>query len=256
MLLALDTSTSLASVALVASAADAAEARLVAEVTWQVGQRHSTELLERIEWLLAASGVTMADLTGVAVALGPGSFNGLRVALATAKSLAFARDVPLVGVPTLDVIGWGYRAVAGTICATLEAGRGQVYAALYDGHDTPQPDAATWSPRNGYAILTVAELSVKFDGDAYFCGELAPATRATLAETAGGKRFRIASALETRRASWLAELALARMASQRYDDAMALEPLYLRRPAITASARRGVAAPESETSDRHDTGGR
>lgn len=245
MLLAFDTSTSVASVALTQAATAATPeintldtaARLLAEYTWQVGQRHSVELLERIEALLAASHVTMADLTGIAVALGPGSFNGVRVALATAKSLAFARNVPLYGIPTLDAVAWGHRLAGGAICAILEAGRGQVYAATYNAtYDAGQTDA-DWSPREGYAIVTAAELAGQIDEDTFFCGELSAATRASLAE-ALGDRFRAAPAMETRRASWLAELALARAAHQRYDDPMALEPLYLRRPAITTSTRR------------------
>jgi tRNA threonylcarbamoyladenosine biosynthesis protein TsaB len=239
MLLAFDTSTSIASVALVTDTTGAAaDARLVAELTWQVGQRHSTELLERLEWLLAASRLSMSDLTGVAVALGPGSFNGVRVALATAKSLAFARDVPLYGVPTLDIIAWGHHLVGGTVCAILEAGRGQVYAAIYNA---AQPDAARWEPVAGYTVLTAAELAAQIHGEAFFCGEMSPETRATLAG-ALGSRFRAASTLDERRAGWLAELALARSVAQRYDDLMALEPLYLRRPAITTSARQRLPA--------------
>lgn len=241
MLLAFDTSTSVASVALVADPADTEEdARLVAELTWQVGQRHSTELFERLEWLLAASRLSMNDLTGVAVALGPGSFNGVRVALATAKSLAFARGVPLYGVPTLDIIAWGHRLSGGTICAILEAGRGQIYAAIYNA---TRPDAAHWQPIAGYTVLTAAELAAQIHSEAVCCGEMSAETRATLAN-ALGSRLRATSALDARRASWLAELALARSAAQRYDDLMTLEPLYLRRPAITTSARRRLPMPE------------
>ena len=237
MLLALDTSTSIASVALVTGSAE--DARLVAEMTWQVGQRHSTEMLERLEWLLAAARLTMDDLTGIAVALGPGSFNGVRVALATAKSLAFARNTPLYGAPTLDVIAWGHRISGGTICAILEAGRGQVYAALYTAHH----DAASWAPVTDYMVLTAVELAAQIHGEAFFCGEMSPETRATLAQTLGD-RYRGVSPLDQRRAGWLAELALARAAHQRYDDLMTLEPLYLRRPASTASIRRGLPTPE------------
>ena len=262
MLLAFDTSTSLASVALVQSsqtdAPDGRDPRLVAELAWQVGRRHSTELLERIDWLLAASHMTMDDLTGVAVALGPGSFNGVRVALAVAKSLAFARDVPLNGVPTLDVIAWGRQAVSGTICAILEAGRGQVYAALYDAtDDADSADAASWAPRGGYTIVTATELAEQLreslnqqsHSDVFICGEMTQTTRETLA-AALGDRAHLASQLDTRRALWLAELALARAVHQRYDDPMALEPLYLRRPAITTSTRRGMSAPEGADTAR------
>ena len=259
-LLAFDTSTSVASVALVTppSAENGGEARLTAELTWRVGQRHSTELLGRLDWLLASAHLTMADLTGIAVALGPGSFNGVRVALATAKSLAFARSIPLTGTPTLDVIAWGHSAAhggaTGTVCAILEAGRGQVYAATYDA----TVDAARWAPQDGYQVVTAAELAARLRGDVFFCGEMAPATRMALSEALGG-RFRATSPLDERRASWLTELALARVAHQRYDDAMALEPLYLRRPAITTSARHKLVAPEpedaNETRQRNDAPG-
>ncbi len=102
MLLAIDTSTSYASIALVTPE------QTIAELSWVVGQRHSTELLQRLDALLAAHNIAPDQLERIAVALGPGSFNGVRVALATAKSLAFAPGIPLHGVPTLDVIAWGH----------------------------------------------------------------------------------------------------------------------------------------------------
>jgi tRNA threonylcarbamoyladenosine biosynthesis protein TsaB len=144
-------------------------------------------------------------------------------------------------VPTLDIIGWGYRLSGGTICAILEAGRGQIYAAIYDADRT---DAARWQPVAGYTVLTAAELAAQIHREALCCGEMSAETRATLAK-ALGSRFQATSSLDARRASWLAELALARSAAQRYDDPMALEPLYLRRPAITTSARQGLPTPEA-----------
>src|SRR5579859_2943028 len=84
LLLALDTSTRQASVSL------CMEETLLGEYAWQVGNNHSVELLERIRRLVTECGQTMQSLEAIAVATGPGSFNGLRVAVATAKSLAFA----------------------------------------------------------------------------------------------------------------------------------------------------------------------
>ena len=98
-------------------------------------------------------------------------------------------------------------------------------------------------------MTTAAELAGQVSGDVFFCGEMTPATRASLAESFGC-RYRAASPLAERRATWLAELALARVARERYDDAMALEPLYLRRPAITTSARHRLAAPEDADGTR------
>lgn len=98
LLLALDTSTRQASLAL------CAEDTVLGEYTWQVGNNHSIELLERIQRLMAECRTAIAEIDGVAVATGPGSFNGLRVAVATAKTLAFALQKPIVGISTLDVI--------------------------------------------------------------------------------------------------------------------------------------------------------
>lgn len=226
MLLAIDTSTSRASVALVDQGVT------LAELNWEVGQRHSTELFARLTWLLQSRDISMTALDGIAVAVGPGSFNGLRVAVTTAKSLAFALSVPLYGHATLDVIAWGAAAagVERTIWALLDAGRGQIYAAAY----APDALAREWAPLDGYHILTVDELAARITGPVLCSGEWRDETRTAL-EGLAGSSVRFASRLGGRRASWLAELALARAAEGIHDDAAALEPLYLRRPAITRS---------------------
>jgi tRNA threonylcarbamoyladenosine biosynthesis protein TsaB len=233
MLLALDTSTSYAALAL------AEEGKLLAELNWQVGQRHSTALFARLTWLLEQHGVPMAALDGIAVATGPGSFNGVRVGLATAKALAFALGLPLYGVPTLDVIGWGAALVREPIWALLDAGRGQIYAAEYA---TREPSAAGWAPVDGYHILTPEEVAARVTQPVVFCGEWRDETYSALQQALGAKA-RFTATLAPRRGGWLVELAQARAAAGRQDDPAALEPLYLRRPAITTSTR--VALPEA-----------
>ncbi|HEX6798086.1 MAG TPA: tRNA (adenosine(37)-N6)-threonylcarbamoyltransferase complex dimerization subunit type 1 TsaB [Ktedonobacterales bacterium] len=234
MLLAIDTSTSVAGMALVEGE------RLVTELTWHAGNRHGTDLFARLTQLFETYAVAPEQLDGIAVATGPGSFNGVRVALASAKSLAFALDRPLYGVPTLDAIAWGASFVQGTVWAILEAGRGQLYAAAYDA---PCANPAEWAPRDGYAILTPAEVATRVTQSVVFCGEWRAETRAALAD-ALGSRARFAATLEAGRAGWLARLALARAAAGRPDEPAALEPLYLRRPAITRSTK--VALPPGE----------
>ncbi|MGZ3639370.1 MAG: tRNA (adenosine(37)-N6)-threonylcarbamoyltransferase complex dimerization subunit type 1 TsaB [Ktedonobacterales bacterium] len=243
MLLAIDTSTSQASVALVDHGVT------LAELNWEVGQRHSTELFARLTWLLQSRDIPMTALDSIAVAVGPGSFNGLRVAVTTAKSLAFALDVPLYGHATLDVIAWGAAAagVERTIWALLDAGRGQIYAAAY----APDVSAAEWAPLDGYHILTPEELAASVDGPGLCSGEWRAETRAAL-DGLAGSYVRFASRLGGRRASWLAELALARAASGARDDAAALEPLYLRRPAITRSNKVPMIQGGPPEGPRHD----
>jgi tRNA threonylcarbamoyladenosine biosynthesis protein TsaB len=242
MLLAIDTSTSYASLAL------ADGERLVAELTWHAGMRHSSDLFARLTQLFETYDVAPArDLTAIAVATGPGSFNGIRVALTAAKSFAFALGLPLYGLPTLDVIAWGASFAEGTVWAVLEAGRGQLYAAAYD---TPGTDAAAWAPRAGYEIVTPTELATHVTQPVVFCGEWREATREVLEQTLG-ERARFAATLTSGRATWLAQLAQGRAAAGRADQPAALEPLYLRRPAITSSAKTSAPPSEARAADDH-----
>ncbi|HEU0026618.1 MAG TPA: tRNA (adenosine(37)-N6)-threonylcarbamoyltransferase complex dimerization subunit type 1 TsaB [Ktedonobacterales bacterium] len=244
MLLALDTSASYASVALTQDDA------ILAELTWRVENRHSSELLPRVQETLRAQRVTPAQLDAIAVALGPGSFNGVRAGVATAKGLALALSIPVAGVPTLDVMAWGARLAPVEVWALLDAGRGEVYAAVYDtAGAATQPE--TWTPRaltvqpgaepGGYHILAPEALAAVVRDGATLTGELRPAARAALIGALAG-RARLLEPAEPRRGGWLATLAQARLRAGRGETPATLEPIYLRRPAITRSARTDVAA--------------
>jgi len=249
MLLAIDTSTHYASLALADGDA------LLAELNWRVGQRHGSELLERVRWLMREQGVAMSDLTGIAVAQGPGSFNGVRVAVATAKTLAFALGIPLYGVPTLDVIAWGAQVAMQPIWALLDAGRGEVYAARYDAASA-QP---IWSPQPSnddgiaepYVITTPQALAARIHTPVVITGEWREATGDALA-SALGEQARFTSPVGVRRGAWLAELAIQRARHGSADTPQSLEPLYLRRPNITKSARSQAAPGAASIADRAD----
>ena len=249
LLLALDTSTRQASVAL------CSEERLYGEYTWHVGNNHSVELLERVQRLLAEGGVVMSALDGVAVATGPGSFNGVRVAVATAKTLAFALRKPLVGVSTLEVGAAQQQQWPGFVCSLLEAGRSELYAAcyLFDGQESE--GVVTYRPRllGDHQVFSAPDLAqyvqeqilpqVGTEGDAQVlpclcCGEISASSRQALLASMPGQVFFAPAIQSARRASVLASLARLRLAENRMDDPLLLEPLYLRRPSITTSARK------------------
>lgn len=98
-LLVIDTATTHARLAL-----GGADGTLQAARSWVAGYRHGEELLARLERLLADEGVTLDALGGIVVGTGPGAFTGLRVGLATAKALAYARRIPIVGIPTGEAL--------------------------------------------------------------------------------------------------------------------------------------------------------
>lgn len=125
LILAVETSTSRSSVALVAHDG------VVAGASLGVPRRHGEFVAPAIEFCLRQAGSTIADVTGVAVGLGPGLYTGLRVGIATAQSFAMARSLPMVGLCGLDVLAFQVRHVRRPVVVTLDARRGELYWAVY-----------------------------------------------------------------------------------------------------------------------------
>ncbi len=126
--LALDTATPCSSVAITAGTRYDGEVLASLGLTGKV--THSRRLLSAIDWLMKESAISWPDIGGIAVGLGPGSFTGLRIGMATAKGLAAAAGKVLLGVSTLDSLA-ARCGSAGLICAVLDARKKEVYAAFY-----------------------------------------------------------------------------------------------------------------------------
>jgi tRNA threonylcarbamoyladenosine biosynthesis protein TsaB len=187
LLLALDTSTSTAGVALYDGA------RVLSETTWLAGREHSSRLLIEVQAALERVSRRPADLTGLVVARGPGSFTGVRVAVSVAKGLAFGLGLPLWGVSSLDALAWAAQPADVPVRAAVEAGRGRVATALYEhGVQFEPPRLATFED-----LLSLAAPPL------VLIGELPADARAAL-EKPG---VRVASpAASLRRAAYVAEL--------------------------------------------------
>lgn len=123
--LGLDTATPSCSVAL------ARDGSAVAEITLHSDQTHARHLVGMIDRVLDLAGASTADLHGVALTLGPGSFTGLRIGLATAKGLCMAHGLEMAGVSSLDALAFGFRYVSLPVCAMIDARKGEVYTATY-----------------------------------------------------------------------------------------------------------------------------
>ncbi|MCS6802304.1 MAG: tRNA (adenosine(37)-N6)-threonylcarbamoyltransferase complex dimerization subunit type 1 TsaB [Chloroflexota bacterium] len=120
MILAIDTAGELTGLALWTG-------ELCAELVWRSERRQTAELLPRLIRLLADSGHSFDDVRGLVVVTGPGSFNGIRVGIATAQGFALARRLPLVGVSLLEGMAWPYRAL-GRVGTVVAAGRDRAVA--------------------------------------------------------------------------------------------------------------------------------
>jgi tRNA threonylcarbamoyladenosine biosynthesis protein TsaB len=105
--------------------------RLVAEYVLDVSVTHSERLMATIDRALQDARWRPEDLQALAVAVGPGSFTGLRIGVSTVKGLAFALELPVAAVPTLDALASRLPFAALAVCPVLDARKGEVYASLY-----------------------------------------------------------------------------------------------------------------------------
>lgn len=215
MLLAIDTSTSWISLALY----DGTYVQY--EETWQSQHHHTVELAPAIEQMFARTGTTSQDLTGIAVATGPGSFTSLRIGLAAAKGFALGLKIPVVGVPSLEVIAAAQPLDEEIpLLAVLHAGRTRLAFARYEVEN------GSWVKQNGPDLITPQDLVQSITEPTLISGELSPKARAVI-----GRRWKNAliapPARCLRRAGFLAELGWERLMKDQTDDPVSLTPIYL-----------------------------
>lgn len=233
MILAIDTSTEQASIALL-------EGETVrSEWSWTARRNHSRQLTPAIETVLDMEEVHLAQLTAIVVASGPGSFSGVRVGISHGKGLAMALAIPLVGISTLDAIAFQASISGGHVWAAIPAGRGQLYLAHYAGN----PDS--WTRLSEYLLVSTEEAASLLSSSHSLAGpgaELLSRTSPQAREAdatskasedlrAQGTKLTAPLWLALRRAGFLAELGRRYLASGGNDQLDSLEPLYLRQSA-------------------------
>lgn len=134
LILAIETAAKVSSVAL------ADGERIIAALTIENGLEHSATLVPNIGKLLSIAGKSKRDLTAVAVSIGPGSFTGLRIGLATAKGMAYGLNIPLISVPTLKSLAARFYALPGvTVFSLADAQKKNAYCGIYKDGEEIQP---------------------------------------------------------------------------------------------------------------------
>ena len=116
---------------LVASVAVVEDDNLIGEYTTGYKKTHSQTLLPMLDEVSKMIELNLNSVDAIAVAAGPGSFTGLRIASATAKGLGLSLGCPIISVPTVDALAFNLWGQSGVICPIMDARRGQVYTGLY-----------------------------------------------------------------------------------------------------------------------------
>jgi len=217
--LAIDTTTRSGSVAVVDAEHVLGELRFAGELD------HSARVLPAARALLAVLGLPLADVDAFAVTLGPGSFTGLRVGIATVQGLVLASRRPCLGVSTLDVLAARIRGAAATLVAAIDAYRDEVYLGVYDAEARPQGPPRVGRPEALAATLPPAAACI---------GDGALRYRDALAAGCPGASFQRRSLFL---AASLGELAVPRLLAGEGADAGSLRPLYLRGAPLRAPGR-------------------
>ena len=201
--------------------------RLVAEYLLDVSVTHSERLMSAVDRVLGDARWTARDLAGLAVAVGPGSFTGLRIAVSTVKGLALALDLPIAAVPTLDAMAAALPWAALPVCPVLDARKGEVYASLY------RWDGEAMRREWDYLALAPAALAARLDEPVLVVGDGAGGVRSPHARAVPPPR-RLPSP------ACVGALGLARLRRGETVTAAALGPLYLR-PSEAELRHRGIA---------------
>jgi tRNA threonylcarbamoyladenosine biosynthesis protein TsaB len=219
-LLAIETSTLAGGVALLD------DDRVVGEYLLDVRVTHSERIMAAIDRVLTDAGVGIDEIDALAVAIGPGSFTGLRIGLGTVKGLALGRDLAVAAVPTLDAMAAGLPFAAMPVCPVVDARRDEVYACRY------RWDGSAMRREWDYLALPPAELAARLDEPVILVGDAVRSIVSPFARIAP-----VAQRLPS--PACVGQLGLERLARGQRADVAALAPLYLR-PSQAELKRRGV----------------
>lgn len=195
--------------------------QVLEESIWISHDYHTVELAPAVELALKRTGVKTEQLGLLAVALGPGSFTGLRIGLALAKGIAIANQIPMLGVATLDVLVAAQPLLDIPLFAVLRAGRGRLAVGRYQVQDD------RWQSTAPVEVFTPGDLLIRIkDATTWLCGEFTEEEREFFFHN--HPYVKLASpAQSTRRPGILAEIAWKRWQKGEKSDPRSLAPIYL-----------------------------
>lgn len=187
---------------------------------------HSQTIMPMLEHIKELLEIDLSEIDAIAVTAGPGSFTGLRIGVTAAKTLALALEVPLIGIPTLDVIAGAMSMTTSLICPLMDARRNQVYTALYQGE---MGSIRRVSDYQAIDIEVYVQQLKAQEQEIIFLGDGAPVFKELIKEQLGDKAFFAPDFINLQHASVLAEEACKRFERGEAVDPSEFIPMYLRK---------------------------
>lgn len=204
-----------------ATSAVIADDRLVAQVVQNNNKTHSQSIMPMIDFMLTQTELSINGIDGFAVAVGPGSFTGVRIGVATIKALAHPLNKPCIPVSTLEALAYNVAHFEGIICPILDARRNQVYAATFFNNKRLTEDRAV-SVEELIDELKLTDKNVIFVGDGI--GAYGDTIKAAL----GDRAIFASRSLRMNLASSVAEIGYQKMLKGETVSYTDLKPTYLR----------------------------
>jgi len=209
----------------VASAAVTGGDGILAERMVRNGRTHSVNLLPMIKAVMEEAEITRADLAGIAVSVGPGSFTGLRIGMSIAKTLAQIWELPIVGVSTLDGLAHALNGHKNLVCPILNARKNELYTAVYDYSN---PEQSLLMPHRAAKAWELIEILAAWQRPVTFLGDGLPVYQQQLYEGLGDLASFAPFAHTHPRGGIVAELGRTALAESRGVDPLELQPEYIR----------------------------
>ncbi|HLB05270.1 MAG TPA: tRNA (adenosine(37)-N6)-threonylcarbamoyltransferase complex dimerization subunit type 1 TsaB [Thermodesulfobacteriota bacterium] len=216
-IIAMETATTVGSIAIVD------DEGVISELTLNIKTTHSRKLMTAMSCILEDAGLSLDDMDGIAVSIGPGSFTGLRIALSAAKGLSYSSGKPLIGIPTLDALASNLPFSRYLVCPILDARRGEVYTALYRSNKGSMEKLTDDMAVNPSGLLEM------INDETIFLGDGVTAYGDFLKERLGDLYLEASLPLRWPRASNVAMLALKRLGNGGMDNPFAIVPRYIRK---------------------------
>lgn len=218
--LAIDTSGANCSVAIIN------EEKVICDFNLSIGTTHSETLLPMVDEVCKASKIDLSDVDILACGIGPGSFTGLRIGIATIKGFALAQNKPVIGVPTLDALANNIATFDGLICSVLDARNNNVYAGIFKHEDEKvilQGDYITED------LDTLIEILKQKNEKIMFVGDGAISFKQQFKAALNEKALFAPIHLNNQLSSSVAKAALVRALNNDFDNTDTLNPMYLRK---------------------------